>query len=405
MACKCKKCNKRIKNDTPVCPYCGAPQAETVSLGQMNDAQEAGKKKKLTGKQKAKRAVIIIVSILAALAVLITGGCFAVEHWFNSTVEPEELNEEELSINTELPATGVTNIALFGLDDRSDTDEGRSDAIIILSIDRDHNKIKMASIARDTLVNVENYGWNNDSRDDDWTKITHAFSYGRAAAAVKAINENFNMNISKYAYVNWYEFAEIIDYLGGVEIDVQQKELSNMNYHIKATVKKTGMQIDQVQSAGLQTLTGGQALVYSRLRKMDSDVMRGNRQKAVLEAAFKKVKSQPATKYPELITKVLGICNTNLSFRECTEIATWAVTKSPEIVNYSLPGEDANQYAWGGNTGTDKWGWVYIFDLDYTTAMLHDFIYETETAKEMEPERLTSPRFPEHLQKALSSEE
>lgn len=401
----CKKCNKRIKNDTPVCPYCGAPQTETVSLSQMNAAQEEGKKKKLTGKQKAKRAIIIIVSILAALALLIAGGCFAMEHWYNSTVEPEELNEEELGINPDLPVTGVTNIALFGLDDRSDTDDGRSDAIIVLSIDRDHNKIKMASIARDTLVNVENYGWNDDSRDDDWTKITHAFAYGGAASAVKALNENFNLNISKYAYVNWFEFVEIIDYLGGVEIEVQRLEVAYMNKHIQSMNKSSGLNISQVSSSGKQTLSGGQALAYARLRHTDSDVVRGNRQKTVLEAAFQKVKTQPLTKFPELITKVLGICNTNMTMRECLELATWAVSNSPEIVNYSLPGENSSKYAWGGNTGTDKWGWVYIFDLDYTTALLHDFIYETETADEETAERLTSPRFPAHMQAATSSEQ
>lgn len=399
----CKKCNKRIKNDTPVCPYCGAPQTETVSLSQMNAAQEEGKKKKLTGKQKAKRAIIIIVSILAALALLIAGGCFAMEHWYNSTVEPEELNEEELGINEELPATGVTNIALFGLDDRADTDDGRSDAIIVLSIDRDHNKIKMTSIARDTLVNVENYGWNNDSRDDDWTKITHAFAYGGAASAVKALNENFNLNISKYAYVNFHEFAEIIDYLGGVDIEVQEREISQMNKHIRGMVSKSNMDIQEVTSAGMQTLSGGQALAYARLRKIDSDVVRGNRQKAVLEAAFQKVKTQPLTKFPELITKVLGICNTNMTMRECLELATWAVSNSPEIVNYSLPDENASLYAKGGTVGS--WGWVYIFDLDYTTALLHDFIYETETADEETAERLTSPRFPAHMQAATSSEQ
>ncbi len=397
----CKECNKRIKKDTPVCPYCGTPQTETVSLGQMSAAQEEGKKKKLTGKQKTKRMLIIISSILLALILLVVGGCFAMEAWWeNTVVSPgEEFNEGDLGINTDLPQTGVTNIALFGLDTRADSEEGRSDAIIILSIDRDHNKIKMTSIARDTLVNVENYGWNDNSRDDDWTKITHAFKFGGAASAVKALNENFNLNISKYAFVNFFEFSDIIDYLGGVEIDVQEREIAQMNKHIRGMVSKSGMDIEEVTSAGKQTLSGGQALAYSRLRKIDSDVIRGDRQRAVMEAALNKAKSQPVTKFPEMITKVLSICNTNLSMRECLELATWAATKSPEFVNFSLPGEDATKYAWGGNTGTDKWGWVYIFDLDYTTAMLHDFIYETETANLEEAERLTSPRYPAHMNK------
>ena len=393
----CKKCNKRIRKDTSVCPYCGAPQVETVSLGQISAAQEEGNKKKLTGKQKAKRTIIIIASILAALILLGVGGCIAMEAWWNNTVAEDPLNEEDLGINQDLPQTGITNIALFGLDTRADSEDGRSDAIIILSIDRDHNKIKMTSIARDTLVNVENYGWNDDSRDDDWTKITHAFKFGGAASAVKALNENFNMNISKYAYVNFFEFSDIIDYLGGVEIDIQEREIAQMNKHIRGMVNKSNMDIEEITSAGKQVLTGGQALAYSRLRKIDSDVVRGDRQRTVIEAALNQAKSQPITKFPEMITKVLGICNTNLSMRESLEIATWVATKSPEVQNESLPGKDASKYAWGGNTGTDKWGWVYIFDLDYTTALLHDYIYETETANEEEAERLTYPRYPEHM--------
>lgn len=394
----CKKCNKRIRKDTSVCPYCGAPQVETVSLGQISAAQEEGNKKKLTGKQKAKRTIIIIASILAALILLGVGGCIAMEAWWNNTVAEDPLNEEDLGINQDLPQTGITNIALFGLDTRADSEDGRSDAIIILSIDRDHNKIKMTSIARDTLVNVENYGWNDDSRDDDWTKITHAFKFGGAASAVKALNENFNMNISKYAYVNFFEFSDIIDYLGGVEIDIQEREIAQMNKHIRGMVNKSNMDIEEITSAGKQVLTGGQALAYSRLRKIDSDVVRGDRQRTVIEAALNQAKSQPITKFPEMITKVLGICNTNLSMRESLEIATWVATKSPEVQNESLPGKDASKYAWGGNTGTDKWGWVYIFDLDYTTALLHDYIYETETANEEEAERLTYPRYPAHMQ-------
>ena len=402
----CKNCKKRIKKDTAVCPYCATPQTETVSLGQINAAQEEGAKKKLTGKQKTKRAIIIIASILAALILLGVGGCVAMEIWWDNTVvAPEEFNEEELGINEELPQGGVTNIALFGLDARSDTDDARSDAIIILSIDRDHNKIKLSSIARDTLANVKDYGWNDNSRDDDWTKITHAFKFGGAASAVRALNENFNLNISKYAFVNWHEFSEIIDYMGGVEIDVQSRELSYMNKHIQSMNKSSGLNISQLSSSGKQTLTGGQALAYSRLRHTDSDVKRGNRQRVVLEAVMQKAKQQPVTKYPEMITKVLGICNTNLSMRECLEIATWVATKSPEFVDFALPGEDASKYAWGGNTGTDKWGWVYIFDLDYTTALLHDFIYETENANLDEAERLTSPRYPAHMEKVLSQDE
>lgn len=393
----CKNCEKKIREGTSVCPYCGASQNDMVSLEQMALSAKKGKARH-SRPNKRKRVLVVIVAIVAVLALLLVGGYVGVNLWWDSNVkEPEVVTPEELDVNVELPTSGVVNIALLGLDDRYNTNDGRSDAIIILTADMDHNKVKLTSVARDSLLNVENYGWNDNSRDDDWTKITHAFAYGGAASAVKALNQNFNLNISKYAYVNFHEFAEVIDYLGGVDIEVQERELAQMNKHIRGMVKKSKLDIEELDSAGMQTLSGGQALAYARLRKTDSDVVRGNRQKAVLQAAFDKVREKPITQYPELLTKVLGICNTNMGMRECLTLLQWAVKNNPTIENFSMPDDSGSLYSWGGNTGADKWGWVYVLDLDYATARLHDFIYETATAVEEDAKKLKSPQFPVHM--------
>ncbi|MBR5524625.1 MAG: LCP family protein, partial [Clostridia bacterium] len=333
-------------------------------------------KKKLTTRQRVIRIIIIVVACLAALAIAAVS--FLYIFLDTSIQHGSELDESNLGINEQLPEVDVTNIALFGLDDRDSSTDGRSDAIIILSIDRVHNQIKMTSIGRDTLVHVEGYPSYQNK-----TKITHAFSYGGVNAAVKALNENFGMNIKDYVFVNFMEFAEIIDYLGGVTINVEKKVLTELNNHIYWLGQECGMKVEKVKSAGEQCLTGGQALAYARVRKVDSDVARGNRQKEVLQAMFNEVKTLPMSKFPALVNKILGICHTNMTSTEMIDIASWALTASPEMQNYSLPNDQCN--AWGGTH--PKYAWIYAYDLEYATALLQDFVYETDTAAQMSPVR------------------
>lgn len=382
----CKKCKKRIKNDEVICPRCGAPQTETVSLGAINAAQMTKKKPK-----RWKKVLWTIGIILLVLVVLLTGLYFGALHFLDENLEQQpDLQEDQVDVNPDLPPSGVTNIALFGLDNRLDKDNGRSDAIIILSVDYDHKKIKLASIARDTLVHVDDYPSSGNT-----TKITHAFYWGAqdpdkygsgAQLAVKTLNQNFGMNITKYMYVNFYEFEELIDMVGGVELEIKGYELTYLNKHISTMNGVMGTNVKPIYSTGKQTLTGGQALAYARLRKVDSDLVRADRQKAVLEAAFNKVKKQPLTKYPSLIKKALGVCNTNLNADEILKMAQWAMTNSPEFVSMSIPDDKEKIYSNGGNWNDGK-GWVYRMDLNYATAYLHDYIYETNTCETMTPVR------------------
>lgn len=381
----CKKCNKRIKKDTVICPHCGAPQTETVSLGAIHAAHTAPKKKRKAGKIIGRILLILLALLLAAAVATVTIMYRLVD---NNIQHGSELEESELEINEELPEEDVINIALFGLDNRDEDTDGHSDAIIILSIDRVHNKIKMTSIARDTLVKVDGYRSKNNL-----TKVTHAFSYGAskkgesgAGMAVKTLNQNFGMNISRYVYVSFPGFAKIIDEIGGVTIDVQKRELKETNTNIDYVRKKLKLDIDNLTESGPQKLNGGQALAYSRIRKLDSDINRGNRQKMVLEAAFNEVKNQPVSRLPKIIAAALNICHTNMSSGEILKLATWAVTYSPAIENYSLPDDSCK--AWGGSH--PNYDWVWIMDLSYATARLHDFIYETNVTENMTPRRYTT---------------
>lgn len=368
---ECNQCGKKLREGLPTCPRCGAEQVvqpALVNLSELNEQEIArhAKKKPLTRKQLIIRVTIIATAIIAALAIAIISIPYLL---IASNIQQESELSGDLGIEYVLPE-GVVNIALFGLDTRQNNDGGRSDAMIILSIDQIHNQIKLTSLGRDTLVAIDGYGK---------SKLTHAWAFGkrtgRAALAVKTINQNFGMNIEDYVYVNFFEFAEIIDYIGGVEIDVSASEMRVMNRTYAPFLRAAGINCPDVTQEGMQLLCGGQALAYARNRYTGSDIDRGDRQKEVLEAMFTAVKDTSFTKYPALISKILGMCHTSLTSSEMMGLAAWAATNQPTFSKFSLPCPEVN--AWGGTTSS--YGWVWIYDMDVATALLHDFIYEEQT--------------------------
>ena len=322
--------------------------------------------------KKGKKAVIItIISIVAVIGIAIS----AVAIYINGklgNLQRGQLDVSDLGITSDLFTEKVTNIALFGLDSRSDSISGRSDAIIVLTIDRVNNKIKMTSIARDSYVTMDR---KSGTMKD---KITHAYSYasdGGPQLAVKTLNQNFNLDISDYVSVNFFGFAEIIDYIGGVEIDVDADEMRVMNNEYVWHLNEIGIDCDYITKTGMQTLSGAQAVAYARNRYTGGDVERGNRQKEILQAAFDKVKKMGISDLDKIVSMVLSHCETSLSNSEIIGLGTWAFTKSPTIESLSLPDADCNPKS--GKEALINDVWYYIYDLDIATQKIHDFINET----------------------------
>ncbi|MBQ4611980.1 MAG: LCP family protein [Clostridia bacterium] len=365
----CYNCGRKLRKDQPVCPWCGASQDAKPAEKKTNKKQDADEPKMVQlgakGTKKAKKGkkwlVGVLIGVGAVLLALIITAVVIFSSMLGNINREDELSAGEIGVNSELP-DDVQNIALFGLDTRSNDDNGRSDAIIILSIDRAHNKIKLTSIARDSLVPIEGHGQ---------SKITHAFSWGGAKLAVKTLNQNFGLNITDYAYLNFFEFAEIIDYIGGVMIDVDAAELNVMNNYYGPELRKLGFDYQNATS-GYVRLNGVQALAYSRNRYTGSDIDRGNRQKEVLEAMFAQVKDTPVTKYPSLANRILSICHTTLTNTELIEMATWTIGASPTFEQFTLPSKECK--AIGGSYGSH--GWVWRFDMQVAADVLYDFIYE-----------------------------
>ena len=250
----------------------------------------------------------------------------------------------------------ITNIAIFGVDTEAG-DSGRSDATMIVSLDNEHNKIKITSIARDSLVHIP--------QRDTYEKLTHAYAYGGASLAVATINENFNTNIDDYISVNFSEMADLIDLVGGVEIDMSEQELNHIS---KYTKDLSGLSVGKI------TVNGEQAVAYSRIRYIDSDYQRNGRQREVLNSMFESARKMKKTEYPAFIKKCLDLCVTSLDYKELVSMSAILTKSDLEFEQFSVPLETTCD-VWGGIQASSG-AWVYIYNTKRASGDLLEFIYE-----------------------------
>lgn len=306
---------------------------------------------------KKKKVTIIVLSIVAIITLLvITTGILAFNYIFGR-LEFKKITTDtsELGITQEVEnrqqETKITNIALFGVDTRNDDEfEGRSDSIMILSIDKRNSTVKLTSILRDSQVVIDGYG-----KD----KITHAYAYGGPELAIKTINQNFKLDIQDYVTINFTGLENIIDMIGGIEINITEEEKDHMNsyFHVQP----------QLTQSGLVNLTGSQAVAYSRIRLIDSDSMRANRQRIVLETMFKEMKKINPLKYPTLLKSIMPLIETSLDYNEILSYAP-IMLKDVKLEQTYIPNQEDNPVG-GGNP------WVWQFDVNASADRLNKFIY------------------------------
>lgn len=330
--------------------------------------------KKQRKKWSVKKKIIVILCIILAVLLVLAGAAYLYIRSILGSAQYMELNTSELGITTPsgsvveneqgeaVPVADITNIALFGVDTRDvSSDSGRSDALMVLSLNRTDNQIKLISIARDSYVAIDGHGMD---------KLTHAYAYGGPELAVRTVNQNFNLDISEFVTVNFAQLANIIDYVGGVYVNVDEDEREVMNNYIPE-LQSLGISAETVQQTGYQLLTGGQAVAYSRNRYTGSDMDRTERQREVLNSLFNSVAQMDITRLPGLASMVLSQCTTSLSVDEMIDIGTWAVTSGPSFGQCALP--DGNCNARGEYIGSR---WYYVYDLDAATQIIHNYIYQ-----------------------------
>ncbi len=181
-------------------------------------------------------------------------------------------------------ATGYWNIAVFGVDSRDgNTKNALADVQLICSINQETGEIKLVSVYRDTYLKIDSRG--------PYHKINEAYFKGGHKQAVSALEENLDVKINDYATFNWKAVAQAINVLGGVDIEITQPEFKYINAFITETVNSTGIGSTQLASAGPNHLDGVQAVAYCRLRLMDTDFQRTERQRKVISLALEKSKT------------------------------------------------------------------------------------------------------------------
>ena len=326
-------------------------------------------KKKITKKQRQQRKLIVFGVEVACLVLLL--GLVYVWSLISKIEVDTDFNDSEAGINEDLDSEtveileGYTNIALFGLDNRSvgNYKTGHSDVIMIASIDNKTKEVKLVSVYRDTYLSVG---------DGKYSKANSAFMKGGAKQAVQMLNANLDLNITEYVCVDWAAVIKTVDALGGVEIDVTKAEVKYLNKYVKDMGKEIGSDTTQIEGPGRQVLNGAQATAYARIRyTAGNDFKRASRQRIVLEAMLNKAKSANVGTLLDICNQVFGHISTSL---ELSEILTLAKNVSDYSIasTTGFPFEvTTKQLSGSGDT-------VIPIGLEDDVSKLHEYMFGTE---------------------------
>lgn len=312
--------------------------------------------------KKPKKAKKVLFWIAVVLLFTVGASCIGISVMLGRINRGDgEFDDSDLGVYDGL-SDEIKNIAVFGVDARKDEVSGRSDAMMIVSIDIKHHKIKAVSIMRDSLVDIEGYGRR---------KINSAYAHGGVELAIKTLNKNFKMNITDYVSLNFNQLAEIVDALGGVDVSITEAERKNANKYIKEMCDEIGKEPDLIKKAGEVTLYGYQAVAYSRIRYVgNADFQRTERQREVMEKLMNKALETSVLKYPSLISKLLPMVETSLSNDEILNLAGAMLLKGK-------PSFEQGRFPLDGSYKTNS-SYSMEYDLDAAADKLHRFIYDDE---------------------------
>ena len=275
------------------------------------------RRKKRRKKKKSRKIVLFVFEILL-LAILLVAAYFI---GMVNRVKYENMSETEAGINDDLSKDtlesleGYTNIAVFGLDNRSANNyqEGNSDVVMIASIDNKTKNVKLVSVYRDKFLSVGG---------GTYFKCNNAYARGGAKQAVQMLNSNLDLDIKEYVCVDWAAVVEVIDDLGGLDLNITQGEMNQINKYKKDVDGVTGKNTPNVTQYGLVHLDGTQATTYARIRKLSGDdFKRASRQRIVLQAMLEKAKKANPATLVKICNSVVDDISTTLSLDQMVSLA------------------------------------------------------------------------------------
>ncbi|MBB6713520.1 LCP family protein [Clostridium gasigenes] len=326
------------------------------------------KNKNINKKRKKKKSVgfkILMGFLVLLLALMAIGGGYF--YGLFAKLDNVKLDNKDLGISSddEFSKYGnykdIKNIALFGVD-TEDGGTGRSDSMMIATIDPINNKLKVTSLMRDSYVNIEGHGMD---------KLNHAYAFGGPQLAIKTINENFGLNVEDFATVNFSSLPIIIDILGGLDLEINNEELQYINGYIDSLNGLEGTSAAHISNSGKQHIDGIQALAYSRIRYTSGgDFERTERHRLVLSALFEKLSATPSSSYPSILNSLVPHVQTNLTTGTILSLGTKVLgVGNGNLVQDRFPRD-------GNCEGTTINGIYYLsYDIDTTIKQVRDYIF------------------------------
>ncbi len=323
-------------------------------------------KKKLSANARWGIAFLVEILILVVMVVVYLAVYFNKKY---DKVQYHEINEEDLAINegSNEAQKGYTTIALFGIDSRSNTDmeEGnRSDSIMIASINNDTKEVRIVSVYRDTLLEIEDGSGLT-------TKVNAAYAYGGPELAIQTLNSNLDLQITDFMTVNFLALTKAIDDLGGINVDITDGELAVINSGISEQINITGIYSDGVFTTGPQLLNGTQATAYSRIRSTDQgDITRTERQREVLSKMIAKAKTSDLSTINNIIDDVFPNVCTSISKDDMVNLAK-------SLMQYELGDTIGFPMAWSPVNHPTKGSILVPANLEANVSALHEFLFDT----------------------------
>ena len=311
---------------------------------QIPEPEKRPKKKKKHRLKKAVKAIIIIILAFSVVFTVLAG----ISGYSRESLKRNEYVKSSDLLNSPL----ITNYLLIGTD--AEDGASRSDSMMIMSVDLRHGGIKLTSLLRDSWVEIPAKGRNG--------KLNSAYSSGGAQMLCDTIEYNFGVDIDHYVKVDFEMFVALIDKLGGIDVEVTEKEANFIN-------KTTRQKITWGESVHLN---GEEALVYTRIRKLDTDYMRTYRQRKVIIAILDKIKSPSVFRLLSNLTGIMSLIETDLTAPQITSAAFkcgLALISSRDIEQIRIPSDNYMRTGYAGSQ------WVEYPDLDMCRKELEEFIY------------------------------
>lgn len=347
------------------------------------ETRRAPKKRK--GIKRWVLALIFVVEIILLLVLLLL--------WYVigkiNMIEYTPINKDAIVINPDLDKNyteevleGYTNILLLGTDIRDNESkdvlfqigENHTDAILVASINNKTKEVRLVSIYRDTILQMSDV---NNAGEPKFDKATEAIFWYGIESAISMVNINLDLDIQDYIMVNWEALIQIIDAVGGIDLEINDTELYWINAYLHDTSENTGRDFEYVEHSGYVHLDGIQATSYCRIRYGGgSDYRRTERQRTVISLVLQKAKSIDITQLNSAINSIFGNVAASLELKEILDLAK-SVTSYTLTDTAGLPFSltDQIQYPAGLPNISDP---VFPTTLEDSVVQLHKFLFDTE---------------------------